>query len=174
LGGIRGIGVWRMMAEDERGLRVEGKISGMNTDAGRLLYERVRDGAIGGLSIGFKVRGNGAVYGRNAGEPKRTIKSAVLGEISLVDDPCNSHARVDSIKSRIANGEPPSLREVEEMLREHPFNLSRTQATAFAGGGYKSLFTRESGKGEAASTEAMAALADLRASLAAFTLPSIR
>src|SRR4051812_36903925 len=37
LGGQRGIGVWKAVEEDERGLRLEGKISGMNTDAGRLL-----------------------------------------------------------------------------------------------------------------------------------------
>lgn len=99
LGGVRGVGVWNVVEQDENGLRVEGKISGMNTDAGRLLYERVRDGAIGGLSIGFRVRGNGAVYGRSAGEPRRTIKAATLREISVVDDPCHPMARADNFKA---------------------------------------------------------------------------
>jgi len=173
LGGVRGVGVWRSMTEDDNGLRVVGKISGMGTDAGRLLYERVKDGAIGGLSIGFKVRGNGATYGRNPGEPKRTIKAASLGEVSLVDDPCNAFARVDNIKTRLASGDPPSLREIEELLREAPFHLSRSQATAFAGGGYASLVTRES-KGEAKSRPTRAALDDLAATLTGFSLPSFR
>lgn len=174
LGGVRGIGVWRAMSEDEHGLRVEGKISGMSTDAGRLLFERVRDGALGGLSIGYKVAGNGATYGRNPGEPRRTIKAATLGEVSLVDDPSNAFARVDSIKSRLAAGDVPTLREIEELLRDAPFRFSRAQAASFAAGGYKSLIARESDEGEADRTEADSALADIRAALAGFSLPSLR
>src|SRR4051794_7976184 len=49
------VGVWTNLAEDDHGLKVDGKISGMNTDGGRLLFERVKDGALGGLSIGYKV-----------------------------------------------------------------------------------------------------------------------
>ncbi len=168
LGGQRGIGVWKSVEEDETGLRLEGKISGMNTDAGRLLYERVRDGAIGGLSIGFKVRGNGATYGNRAGEPRRTIKSASLSEVSLVDDPCNPMARVDSIKSALAAGELPTLREFEEVLREKGY--SRAQSTQIAERGYKSLSARESDDGEAVPDEAKAALDDIRAMLAGFKL----
>ena len=92
------VGVWKTVEEDDKGLRVEGKISGMNTDAGRLLYERVKDGALGGLSIGYRVKKNGAVYGSKPGEPKRTLKSVHLAEISLVDDPSNAQARVNEIK----------------------------------------------------------------------------
>lgn len=172
LGGVRGIGVWKALAEDERGLRVEGKISGMNTDAGRLLYERVRDGAIGGLSIGFKVKGNGATYGRGAGEPRRTIKAATLAEVSLVDDPCNASARVDNIKSALAAGVLPTIREFEDFLRERGF--SRSQATQIAERGFKSLDCRDGGDGEAMPPEAKAVLSDIRATLAGFSLPSYR
>jgi len=94
------VGVWTDIAEDEKGLRVEGKISGMNTDAGRLLYERVKDGALGGLSIGYSVRGKGASYGKEPGQPKRTLKALNLHEISLVDDPSNPLSRVQEIKAR--------------------------------------------------------------------------
>jgi HK97 family phage prohead protease len=92
------VGVWTNLIEDDKGLKVTGKISGMNTDTGRLLYERVKDGALGGLSIGYKVRPNGASYGKKAGEPKRTLKSLDLREISLVDDPSNALSRVDEMK----------------------------------------------------------------------------
>jgi HK97 family phage prohead protease len=95
------VGVWNNVTEDDKGLKVTGKISGMNTDAGRLLYERVKDGALGGLSIGYRLRPNGAVYGKKAGEPKRTLKGLDLHEISLVDDPSNAMSRVEEMK---ANG----------------------------------------------------------------------
>lgn len=95
------IGVWKSIDEDEKGLRVHGKISGMNTDAGKLNYERLRDGAFGGLSIGYSINPGGAVEGKGKGEPKRTLKSLALHEISLVDQPSNALARVDEIKARL-------------------------------------------------------------------------
>jgi HK97 family phage prohead protease len=101
------VGVWTSVEEDDKGLRVEGKLSGMNTDKGRHLFELVKDGALGGLSIGYKVRTNGASYGKKAGEPKRTLKALSLQEISLVDDPSNALTRVNEIKAAIvaAQGE---------------------------------------------------------------------
>ncbi|CAO4174952.1 HK97 family phage prohead protease [Methylorubrum populi] len=54
LGGQRGVGVWSEIGEDAKGLRVKGKISGMNTDAGRHLFERVTgpdDDSFSGLEM---------------------------------------------------------------------------------------------------------------------------
>jgi hypothetical protein len=96
------VGVWTDISEDDKGLKVEGKISGMQTDTGRLLYERVKDGALGGLSIGYTVRGKGASLGKNPGDPKRILKSLNLHEISLVDDPSNPLSRVEEIKAALA------------------------------------------------------------------------
>lgn len=93
------VGVWNSVAEDDKGLRVEGKVSGMMTDVGQLLFERVKDGALGGLSIGYKVRRGGVSYGKKPGEPKRTLKALDLGEISLVDDASNALTRVDEVKA---------------------------------------------------------------------------
>lgn len=93
------VGVWKSISEDQSGLFVEGKISGMNTDAGRLLYERVKDGALGGISIGYRVKSGGSKLGKGAGEPKRTLTNLHLGEISLVDEPSNALSRVREIKA---------------------------------------------------------------------------
>lgn len=93
------VGVFTKVEEDDRGLLVEGKISGMNTDHGRRIFDLVKDGALGGLSIGFRVRPNGASYGQKAGQPKRTLKAIDLREISLVDDPSNAMTRVAEIKA---------------------------------------------------------------------------
>lgn len=98
------VGVWTAVEEDAKGLRVEGKISGMNTDRGRHLFELVKDGGLAGLSIGFKVRQGGAVYGTKAGQPKRTLRKLDLKEISLVDDPSNALTRVNEIKAVLAEG----------------------------------------------------------------------
>lgn len=93
-------GVWHEVAEDSRGLHVKGRISGVNTDAGRLLYERVKDGALSGLSIGYNVPAGGAEKSAEAGV-RRQIKRANLFEVSLVDDPANALARVTDLKSRM-------------------------------------------------------------------------
>lgn len=91
-------GVWNDVQEDGKGLRVKGKISGVNTDAGQLLYQRVKDGALGGLSIGYSVPDGGSSKMSEPGGPKRQIKQANLFEVSLVDDPSNALARVAELK----------------------------------------------------------------------------
>lgn len=94
-------GVLHSLEEDDRGLRVEGKISAPTTDHGRRVIGLMNDGAFGGMSIGFSLRRNGAVYGKNAGEPKRTLKNINLVEVSLVTDPSNPLAVIQEMKSRI-------------------------------------------------------------------------
>ena len=99
LGGRKNIGIWTHVAEDSRGLAVKGKIAGMNTDSGRLLYEQAREGALAGLSIGYAVRPNGARHGKGVGEPKRTLSGLNLVEISLVGDPSNTEAVATQFKT---------------------------------------------------------------------------
>lgn len=99
IGGLRGVGVWSALAEDSRGLEVKGKISGMSTDAGRLLYERVKDGAFAGLSIGYVVPPGGAVLGKAANGARRTLNRLDLVEVSLVDNPSNADALLHQVKS---------------------------------------------------------------------------
>lgn len=94
-------GVWSAVSEDSKGLHVKGKISGTGTDAGKLLYERVRDGALGGLSIGFSIPKDGSVKMTDPKGPRRQIKQANLHEVSLVDDPSNALARVTNLKRRM-------------------------------------------------------------------------
>lgn len=102
LGGQRGVGVWTDIVEDTKGLRVKGRISGQNTDAGRHLFERVKDGAFPGMSIGYKVASGGALYGKSVSEPRRTLRGLDLHEVSLVDTPANSAALIDGVKTALA------------------------------------------------------------------------
>lgn len=92
------VGVWNNVQEDSKGLHMQGKISGTNTDAGRLLYERVKDGALGGLSIGYSVPEGGSEKVATPSGPIRHIKRANLFEVSLVDDPSNPLSRVSELK----------------------------------------------------------------------------
>lgn len=94
------VGVWQEAAEDTHGLHLRGHLSGMDTDYGRRLYGLVKDGALGGLSIGFTVRKNGSTLGDDPTGPRRMINGLNLHEVSLVDDPSNALARVTEMRRR--------------------------------------------------------------------------
>lgn len=93
------VGVWDEVEEDDHGLRVKGRIAAMDSDHGKRIYGLTKSGALSGLSIGYRVPQGGATYGEKAGEPKRTLHKIDLAEISLVDDPSNTRARVASLKT---------------------------------------------------------------------------
>ncbi len=136
LGGQRAVGVWTDLAEDARGLRAKGKISGMNTDAGRNLFERVKDGAFPGLSIGYRVAAGGAIYGTKAGEPRRSLKAIHLGELSLVDTPSNGLALIDAVKTALADPDvTAAAASIAAAMRLHDRHM--------AGDGYGSTTLKE-------------------------------
>lgn len=92
-------GVWHDVGEDERGLKVKGKISALDTDHGRRIRGLMQDGAMKGLSIGYRVATGGATLGKKAGEPRRTLKTLHLLEVSIVRDPANAEAQISGIKA---------------------------------------------------------------------------
>lgn len=177
-------GVWTKMEEAPDGLRVKGRLSALDTDYGKRVRGLMADGALRSLSIGFRVAPGGAAYGKKAGEPRRTLKAVSLVEVSIVTAGSNPNARVENLKasglaleiedmkSRVANGDMPTRREVERFLRD-AMGLSRAQAEAFAGSGFKALSARES-EGEANTPARRAALESLGATLAGFSLPSFK
>ncbi|MFY9291569.1 MAG: HK97 family phage prohead protease [Methylorubrum rhodinum] len=128
LGGERGVGVWKAVSEDSRGLYVKGRLSGMSTDRGRYLFERLKDGAIGGMSIGYQIRPNGSET--VAGRRGRRLKSIALAEISIVDEPSNALARVEAVKLA-------GIGDLEDLLRRG--GLSRSAARTLAAGGWPAL-----------------------------------
>lgn len=86
------IGVWTDLAEDERGLKVAGKLV-TETTRGADALALLKAGAVNGLSIGFRARS--AERGPNGG---RVLTDIELIEISLVPLPAASKARVTSVK----------------------------------------------------------------------------
>lgn len=93
------VGAWLDVVEDDRGLKVKGKISALDTDYGKRLRGLMVDGAMTGLSIAYKVPQGGSRLGKKPGEPKRTLKIVNLKSIDIVRDPSNSAARVQEIKA---------------------------------------------------------------------------
>jgi len=112
------IGLWTSMAEDPKGLRVEGKLA--DTPRGREVYTLMKMDprpAITGLSIGYRVK----EFTRRTKpeEPRRTLKKIDLIEISPVTFPANGKARIDAIKS-IDDLDGPA--EIETILRDAGFS----------------------------------------------------
>lgn len=93
------IGAWTDMSEDERGLRVKGRLSALDTDHGRRIRSLMQDGALKGLSIAYTVPAGGSTRGTKAGEPLRTLKKVNLESVDIVRSPSNFSARIDAIKS---------------------------------------------------------------------------
>jgi HK97 family phage prohead protease len=121
------IGKWKEMREDARGLYVEGKLSGMNTDRGRYNFELVQDGALSALSIGYvpvKVARNPST------QVKRSLEVLNLKEVSLVPEGSNDQALITDLKSW-TEGETPTVRQFEEFLRDVG-RFSKKQAAACA------------------------------------------
>jgi hypothetical protein len=131
------LGVWKSMREDARGLFVEGKLSGIETDFGKRIYSLMKDGALAGLSIGYRAkRASRPPAGSQA---KRILESVHLGEVSLVDNPSNGSSRVTALK---AAGEVKTIREFEDFLRDVG-GYSHSAAKAIAAGGFKASDPRD-------------------------------
>lgn len=86
------IGVWLEVVEDERGLKVTGKLV-TETTRGAEALALLKAGAVNGLSIGFRARKS--ERGPNGG---RVLTDIELVEISLVSLPAASKARVMTVK----------------------------------------------------------------------------
>lgn len=94
------VGIWLDMDEDERGLKLKGKLA--NTKRGRDTFELLKmqpRPALNGLSIGHRCTDYEV---HKAGSPaRRTIKAVDSVEVSLVTFPANSRARITGVKSRL-------------------------------------------------------------------------
>jgi HK97 family phage prohead protease len=137
------IGVWDDVGEDANGLVVKGRIIGLDTEQGKMNMARLREGAIKGLSIGYRVPPHGARRGSGKmGEPTRILKEIDLKEVSVVDDPMNPLARLNFVKIArwVAEGAPAeeikTIREFERFLRDVG-GFSRAAAEQIATGGFK-------------------------------------
>lgn len=115
------IGVWTEMVEDEKGLRIKGRLA-METVKGKEAHALLKMGALNGLSIGFMSKE--WAYDRDT--EVRTLTAIDLWEVSLVTFPANEKARVTNVKSADEMATP---KDAEKALRDAGF--SKSDATAF-------------------------------------------
>jgi HK97 family phage prohead protease len=87
------VGIWEVLREDARGLYARGRLI-PDVARGRELLALLRQGAIDGLSIGFKT-----VTGRIDPRTRvRRLEAVELWEISIVTFPLLAGARVHAVK----------------------------------------------------------------------------
>jgi hypothetical protein len=137
------IGVWEDLAEDAKGLWGKGRFL-LDIQRAREVHTLAKNKAIGGLSIGYREEDtdqDGAV---------RLLKKLNLYEISPVTFPANRRARIEAVKSermdefarRIRDGEPPPVKEFEDILREA--GVPKAMAVQIASVGYAKAIRSES------------------------------
>ncbi|MEZ5810875.1 MAG: HK97 family phage prohead protease [Rhizobiaceae bacterium] len=127
------IGRWHDIREDKRGLYVRGRLA-LGVARAREVLDLMRDGALDGLSIGFRtVRSR-----KEARTGIRRVIEADLWEISVVTFPMLPGARVETVKAVGAPGEAPTKREIERRLTRDA-GLTRGQARALLAKGWSGL-----------------------------------
>lgn len=95
------IGVFDLIAEDEKGLYVEGRLL-LDVQRAREAYALLKAGAVQGLSIGYSP----LRYSIDDDTGVRLLSSLQLWEISLVTFPANAQAGIRTVKGEsILDGE---------------------------------------------------------------------
>ena len=124
----RPVGVWNVpeFKELPEGQQVAGRFA-MSTTAGKEAHAMARDGALGGLSYGYRTLRD-KIVGK-----ARQLHEVTLHEISLVTIPMNSKAMILAVKEigdfrdRLAAGDRLTAREWEGLLKKG-FDLSNAEA----------------------------------------------
>lgn len=147
------IGVWTKLTEDEKGLYGEGRLLVKDVAKAREAHALMKAGAIDGLSIGYRVQ----KWSYNEDDDVLELLAIDLKEVSVVTFPANDESLVDNIKSKLEKGDLPTLPEFEKFLRDAG-GFSKSQATAIAGHGLRSLTQGEPEDTKAADTDMSDAL----------------
>lgn len=123
------IGVWEELKEDGKGLFGRGRLLIDVSPRAAEAYGLLKAGALDGLSIGYR-----EIKTADHAEKPGVVRLIELDlrEVSIVTFAANEKARVANVKSILAGGELPTVRQFEEHLREAGF--SKSLAAAIAGG----------------------------------------
>lgn len=108
------LGVWTHIAEDARGLKVRGRLN-LAVARARETLALMRDGAVDGLSIGFRTRR--AVKDARSGV--RRLYALDLVEISIVTFPMLPQARIDAVKRDARTRWRTAAASFEQQLLRH-------------------------------------------------------
>lgn len=106
------IGVWTFMKEDATGLFVRGRLFINDIARAKEAYALVKNGALSGLSIGY--RPEQAI--RDTRRGVRVLERVKLYEISLVTFPACDAARISAVKE-LGNTAEPLIASVRSLTR---------------------------------------------------------
>jgi len=129
------IGVWEDVREDDKGLRVKGRIL-TEVQKGKEALALMRAGALDSMSIGYQAK----EIAREGGGAVRRLLSVKLFEISLVTFPMLESANVTAVKT------VDTIRDLEKRLRDAGF--SQTEAKGIAARGFDGLNARRDGEAD--------------------------
>jgi HK97 family phage prohead protease len=100
------VGIWQSVTEEPGGLRVKGRLIGIDHPDVKRVSDLMHAGELKGLSIAFPTpASNTVIYGRRPGEPRRTLKQLHVVSIDIVGDPSNPLARIDTMKSLLVQAD---------------------------------------------------------------------
>jgi len=116
------IGVIQETKDGSAGLFIRGKLT-LAVGKAREAYELMKDGALGGLSIGYEV------IRKNEARGTRYLKEIKLWEVSLVTFPMNELAQVSSVKTGPAGAD---WSEVAALLSDVNCELREMKASSDA------------------------------------------
>ncbi len=150
------IGGYSALAEDSRGLKIEGFLLKDEVQKAAEAYALMKRRVVRGLSIGYYVLADSW----NEKDRIRTLEELELVEISIVTFPANDEALIEDVKSKLVKGGLPTMREFEDYLCEAGF--SNTEAKAIAGNGLSKLLAQREAGGKHNSEQLMKALTDFR------------
>lgn len=120
----RPVGVWSEFEDSARGLKMRGRISTGTTD-GQQAHQLAKDGALGGLSIGYQT-----IKDRYTDKARELVEVG-LHETSLVAIPMNEKAVITAVKENMEAGTLPTVRQFEDFLRDAG-GFSKAKAAAIA------------------------------------------
>ena len=114
------VGTWLEWTEDDKGLLMKGTLS--KTAMGADIETLAKDGAIKKFSIGYRViKGD---WNNSLG--CYDLIELDIKEVSWVNFACNDESDLQTIKSKMDEGEMPSKRELQNILRA--YGLSKRQS----------------------------------------------
>lgn len=114
------VGAWKTMDEDQKGLLMSGKLS--KTTMGSDIEVLAKDGALDSFSIGY-------VPVKEEWNTKLNCNDLIeldIKEVSWVNFGCNEESLLQDIKTHLKDGELPTKRELQKLLRT--MGLSKSQA----------------------------------------------
>lgn len=131
------IGDWIEMVEDDKGLRVKGRLwvkGDLAVPEAVKAYNILRGTSVRGLSIGYRAK-DFDIQEQMDGSRIRILKEIELMEVSIAPFAMEPKAEVTSVKNLSGD---PTKREVERFLRDA--GISTKRAKAFIAGGYEAAF----------------------------------